>query len=142
MIASVTFLIARPVKRDLDYIRELLLKIEDGTKVFETIDDETAPHLGMGPTGLSRQDGEKLVEHLGLIEDAGFVEMQRSSGAIYVQRMTWVGHDFLDSVRDPEIWKKTKDGATAAGGFTVELLRDLAKGLIKTQIKKHTGIDV
>ena len=130
------------MKRDLDYIRELLLKIEDGTKVFETIDDETAAHLGMGPTGLSRQDGEKLVEHLGLIEDAGFVEMQRSSGAIYVQRMTWVGHDFLDSVRDPEIWKKTKDGATAAGGFTVELLRDLAKGLVKTQIKHHTGIDV
>jgi hypothetical protein len=35
---------------------------------------------------------------------------------------------------------KTKEGASQAGGFTVWLLADLAKGLIKTQIEKHTGV--
>jgi hypothetical protein len=56
--------------------------------------------------------------------------------------LSWAGDDFLDSVRDPEIWRQTKEGAKKAGGFTVELLGDLAKGLIKTQIKKHTGVEL
>jgi hypothetical protein len=47
---------------------------------------------------------------------------------------------FLDTVRDPEIWKKTKEGAISAKGFTLDLLQDLAKGFIKKQIEERTGI--
>nr|WP_264159203.1 DUF2513 domain-containing protein [Burkholderia vietnamiensis] len=46
----------------------------------------------------------------------------------------------MDSIRSPEVWAKTKAGALAAGGFTVELLGDLAKGFIKKQIEDRTGI--
>jgi hypothetical protein len=76
----------------------------------------------------------------GLIEgvDRDFIGAQ----TIHPTKLTWDGHDFLDSVRDPEIWNKTKDGMKAAGGFTFELLRDLAKGFIRTQIKKHTDIEI
>ena len=56
--------------------------------------------------------------------------------------ITWEGHDFLDTVRDSEVWRKTKEGATAAGGFTFDIVKELAKGLIKTQIKKHTGLEL
>lgn len=56
--------------------------------------------------------------------------------------LTDKGHDYLDSIRDPEIWKQTKAGAAKVGGFSLELIGDLAKGLIKTQIKKHTGIEI
>ena len=54
--------------------------------------------------------------------------------------LTWAGHDLLDSVRDPKIWAKTKHGALAAGGFTVDLLKDLAKGFVKKQIEQRTGV--
>jgi len=37
---------------------------------------------------------------------------------------------------------KTKKGAAAAGGFTFDLLKDLAKGFIKTKIEEHTGIKI
>jgi Hypothetical protein (DUF2513) len=50
------------------------------------------------------------------------------------------GHDFLDSIRDPEIWRKTKEGAEAAKGFSFDLLKALAKGLIKTQLEQRTGV--
>jgi Hypothetical protein (DUF2513) len=56
--------------------------------------------------------------------------------------LTWAGHDYLDAVRDPEIWKKVRQTTDAAGGFTLELVKDLAKGFIKTQIKKHTGMEL
>jgi len=34
-----------------------------------------------------------------------------------------------ESHRDPDVWDRTKAGALQAGGFTVELLKDLAQRL-------------
>jgi hypothetical protein len=63
--------------------------------------------------------------------------MSRSlSGHYAIKRLTWEGHDFLNSIRDPKIWEKTKKGVEGAGGFTV----DLAKGFVKKQIEEHTGV--
>lgn len=81
-----------------------------------------------------------------LIEDAGFVEgiSVPIHGFNMWQdlKLTWSGHDYLDSVRDPKIWEQTKKTAETAGGFTVEILGALAKGLIKEKIKKHTGVEI
>ncbi len=52
------------------------------------------------------------------------------------------GHQYLEAIRDPEIWRKTKEGASLAGSFSIDLLGKLANGFIRTQIKKHTGIDI
>jgi hypothetical protein len=54
--------------------------------------------------------------------------------------LTPAGHDFLDSVRNPETWAKTKKAVAGAGGFTLELLKDLAAGFIKKQIEDRTGV--
>lgn len=54
--------------------------------------------------------------------------------------LTWKGHEFLDNIRDPAIWRETKDGAKKLGGFSIELLGALAKGLVKKKIEDHTGI--
>ena len=44
------------------------------------------------------------------------------------------------SVRDPKIWAQIRnDGALAAGEFTVDLLKDLAKGFVR-QIEERTGV--
>ena len=50
------------------------------------------------------------------------------------------GHDFLDSIRDPDVWDKTKKGALAAGGFAMDLLKKLATGFVKKKIEDSTGI--
>jgi hypothetical protein len=78
--------------------------------------------------------------HLDLMRDAGLLAFANTSGSAY--RMTWQGHDFLDSVRDPEIWRRTLESAESAKGFTFDLLRDLAKGFIRTKLKEHTGVDI
>ena len=46
----------------------------------------------------------------------------------------------MDAVRDPEIWRKTKQGADAVGSFSFELVKQLASGFIKTKIEEHTGV--
>ena len=56
--------------------------------------------------------------------------------------LTWKGHDFLDQIRDPAIWSATKEGVKKAGGFSVDILKALAKGLIKKKIEEHTGVQL
>ena len=130
-------------KRDMDYIRTLMLEIEEGKTDFDTLTLEVAVALGMEKNDyLSKSDAAELELHLELLEDAGWVEFYKLNDGWRVKKLTSKGHDFLDSVRDPKIWQRTKSGAEAAGGFTVELLSELAKGFVKHQIKQKTGLDV
>ncbi|MDQ6867300.1 MAG: DUF2513 domain-containing protein [Pseudomonadota bacterium] len=67
---------------------------------------------------------------LGTLKEAQSDRWQNQYKLIAVTDLS-MKHDFLDSIRDPDLWNKTKKGAKAAGGFTMDLLADLAKGLIK-----------
>lgn len=51
------------------------------------------------------------------------------------------GYEFLDSVRDEELWRKTKEAAESIKSFGIEILRDIAKGFIATQIKRLSGVE-
>jgi hypothetical protein len=127
------------MKRDMDLIRELLLKLEALPLAMGdvwTIPSD-APALAVPGYGVHQID-----YHLSLIWEAGFIDDANASPmfGIGFRSLTWEGHDFLDSVRDPKIWEKTKKGVEGAGGFTVDLLKDLAKGLVKKQIEEYTGV--
>jgi hypothetical protein len=122
----------------MDLIRELLLKIEE----------KREPSLGdLLPKGDCDDDFERVGEHLRMmIEDAGLVTgiQAHTIGSLnwLELKLTWQGHDFLDSVRDPEIWAKTKSAAEGARGFTFDLFKDLAKGFLKKKIKDLTDVDL
>lgn len=131
------------MKRDMDLIRDILMEIEGGQRVFETTSSDEAAALGIPlETSRSQKEADRLRGHLDLLGQSGFIEIEERTGAAsyLIKGLTWQGHDFLDSVRDPKIWEKTKKGAEAAGGFTVDLLKDLAKGFVKKQIEELTGV--
>lgn len=121
------------MKRDMDLVRNILLKIEA---------DERA-HLPVAEFVFENTSRLELAHHTELVEAAGFiapVTHMRSSEAIDYSwdqtigyKLTWDGHEFLDTIRDPEIWNKTKSGAKQVGSWSIELLGDLAKGLIKAK---------
>ena len=127
------------MKRDMDLIRELMLRLE-------------ACQLGLGGVAIITsgdplvavpgKSEEEIYYHLNLIQQAGLIDAPGSQPMLGVTLagLTWRGHDFVDSVRDPAIWRLTEEGARRAGGFSVDLLLALAKGLIKTKIEQHTGV--
>ncbi len=58
-------------------------------------------------------------------------------------RLTHQGHDFLDAMRDEGIWSRTKDAVAQSGGnATLEIVKTIATGFLKKQIRDRTGIDV
>jgi len=116
------------MKRDDDYIRKLLLDLEES--------EET--HLICGMTLTQSDDEEKEYYHVQLLCDAGLMkETQRG-----VFRMTNQGHDFVAAVRSDNIWSKTKSGAAQIGGATLGILRDIATAYLKQEAKKVLGLDL
>ncbi|MDT3722920.1 DUF2513 domain-containing protein [Pseudomonas oryzihabitans] len=127
------------MRRDMDLIRQLMLKLEE-------VNDEPSAilHFEFDELSIEGFTTNQVEYHLDLLVESGLID-QGGHGFLdgfMFRRLTWEGHDFVDSVRDDEVWRKTRQGATAAGGFTLDLLKDLAKGFIKKQVEEKTGISL
>lgn len=127
------------MRRDFDLIRELLFQIEGGGRSIEDceyfqLDGVTTDEAGYA---LHLMHENQLIDAI-RSDEIGVPEFN----SFYDVSLTWAGHDFLDSVRDNEVWKKTKAGAAAAGGITFDLMKSLAKGLVKKKIEQHTGVQL
>lgn len=109
------------MKRDMDLVRQILLAVEGSSDLIVlsfTVDT----------------DPQTKQFHLRLLQDAGHLSYEKSpAGGMYGWRMTWTGHEFLDEVRDPEIWRKTKEGADKVGSWSIKLLGEIASGLIRAK---------
>ncbi len=131
--------------RDMDLIRELLLKLEAipmrSGAIINIWLDKNNPEEEFQIDGFT---AEQIEYHLHLIDEAGLIigSGSRPRMGINFKSLTWDGHDFLDSIRSPEVWRQTKSGALEVGGLTFDLVKDLAKGYIKKQIEDKTGISL
>lgn len=124
------------MKRDLGLVRELLLHLEAVPMEMygaETISPDD-PRISV-----EGYDENQIAYHLSLLQERGLVEVPDAQPMLGITftRLSWEGHDFLDSVRDPEIWKKTKGGAEAVGSWTFEIVKELAKGYIKQKLMQY-----
>ena len=98
------------MKRDMDQVREMLLRVEGEEQDF-----------------ITTERGSAELHHLWLLLDAGFISSGMRecpttvSGGIEhweSPRLTWEGAEFLDGIRDESRWAKVK-GAIAAKGWDV-----------------------
>lgn len=112
------------MKRDMDKVRSVMLALEAHDGPFLMTMD--TPALG------DTRDGQEAVEYILMLHSAGFLETSQRS----VYRISWAGHEFLDSVRDPEIWRKTKEGAGKLGSWSMKLLGDLAIGFARAKAQQ------
>jgi len=115
------------VKRDADYLRELLLEFErqDDWLIVDFHTLSPAPEL------------RKRGHHIELLCDAGFMVQVSDSG----YRLTNQGHDYLQAIRDEGIWAEAKRAVAATGGSaTLEMVKNIALGFLKKKISDHTGL--
>lgn len=86
--------------RDMDLIRRILLKLE--------ADPEA---LGWAELGIEDHPPETVSYHVKLLAQAGLIEAQdlsTHSGLDWrANSLTWSGHEFLDTVRNENVWRQT-----------------------------------
>jgi hypothetical protein len=59
--------------------------------------------------GISNHSIEGIDYHLDLLIQAGMLKGKSGFTTTAISRLTWHGHEFLDDIRDHDIWSKTKE---------------------------------
>jgi len=129
------------MKLDIDLVRELLLFLESRN------DHHSIKYTEIKIDGF---DSLQVGYHLNRMYEAGFIngEVIRSQSTheriieVISFDLSWRGNQFINTIRDPEVWRKTKDGAHKIGGASVEFLWEIAKAYGKHLAKQKLGIDV
>jgi hypothetical protein len=127
------------MKRDLDLIRDILLDVENWN---------TPQPLTLGNLQYEGKTKQEIGYQLELLYDKHYVDVRILKGhdgisyeEALILRMTMAGHDYLDSVRSPEVWKKTKAKLEkVGGGATLDVIKDVASKILAEIIKAHTGL--
>lgn len=111
------------MKRDLDLIRYILIGIEGSVSTKLTIDDFVNDDY----------DANAISFHISLLLDCGYIEATKFNviGQNYqqylIKRITSSGYDYLDSIRDSNVWSKTKESLKAIGGSaSLEVIKAIA----------------
>lgn len=130
------------MRRDMDLIRQLLLKLEAYEKAPGSRSGLSCHGEQLAVEGF---DGEAIGHHLEMMIDAGLIVVMEgemlNGHEIYFERLSWEGHEFLAAVRDKEIWAQTKDIAKRGGTEGLGAIWDIAKALGKAELKRRTGLE-
>lgn len=114
------------MKRDMELIRKILLKVEESPTAYAPaikFDDYTVTQV---------RYHSKLLIDAGLVE--GHVTPQSNEDAPFtnITMLTWAGHEFLDAARDDTRWKKAMTIVGEKGGaVTIGVLQAVLVGLMK-----------
>lgn len=127
------------MKRDMELVRDLLLKISeaDGPLNFS---ETLRPDSDDNARAVAEYHMAMLVDEVGFVRG---IDASSMDGRDWIDLvLTWHGQDFLDSVRDPTVWAKTRDGVKKLGGVTFEMFIGIAKEVAKAEVKKRLNLDL
>ena len=90
------------MKRDMDFVRELLITISEADKELKAED-----------CYLMNKNENEVFYHLWLLEQVGFIDCEvfYADNKRYdytIKGLTWNGQDFLDTMYDARVWRKAK----------------------------------
>lgn len=118
------------MKLDLDLFRKILLAVEQNKEA-----------TGYNPLRISIPDysEEEISCHVGLLHEAGLIHAFKNSSWDGVewrpQRLTFQGHEFLNSARDEDLWNRAKNKLTKeTKTFSFEMLKAVLAELAKKSL--------
>ena len=123
------------MKRDMELVRELLLYFEAKTEV---------PGMHGADVHIDGYTEDQIGLHLNIMAEAGLLvcEPFRSKTnpdriiRTFVFDLSWKGHEYLDTIRDPKVWKRTKSVLGRVGNWSFGLALDVAKGVALSEARK------
>lgn len=124
------------MKLDKDLVREILLAVEAHDK----------PPLGWMTLELGGHAPDLVSYHVMQLDGAGFIVGQKLGGMNSFKwepkHLTYQGHEFLETIRDGEVWALTKNGAEKVGSASLGLMLELGKAYGKQVLKDRLGIEL
>ena len=122
------------MKRDMNLVREILLRLEDAPADF---DNPVPLTVGEPPLDIPGYTKEQIVYHVRIMAQGDLIQHTGMSGdnGTRIARfggLRWLGHEFLDDVRNPKAWEETKSRMDKLGGASFQVAWELAKAYLRT----------
>ena len=126
------------MKLNYDCVRSVLLTVEKS----KTIDEE----LNINPVTvetifeqLPKYEDSEILYTIEKLKEAGYINAALHFAAGHfidgtVSSITYSGHEYLDNIREPEVWRKVKTMLINAGATTLPLISQAAQMLIGSQL--------
>ena len=126
------------MKLNYDCVRSVLLTVEKS----KTIDEE----LNLNPLTvetifeqLTKYEDNEILYTIEKLKEAGYINATVSFAAGHfidgtVSSITYSGHEYLDNIREPEVWRKVKAMLKNAGAITLPFISQAALMLIGSQL--------
>ncbi|MCY7073354.1 DUF2513 domain-containing protein [Streptococcus oralis] len=120
------------MKFEPELVRDILLDIEELHQYPESFIFSSNSKFKRA----NKYETNTIVYHFKLLSEAGFINWSPTfdgSNSLYiafVHGMTYQGHQFLDSVRSPKVWRETKSVAEKVGVFSLNFLSQTASQII------------
>jgi hypothetical protein len=135
------------VRIDQEYLKRLLLAFEDSPDPCTTIKI-------LEGQGFAIDD--EFMFHMRILADKGFVEREDGDAGIGMSRglsggvhwfavplrLTAKGHEFIETIRNPDVWRKTKDGMAKVENWGLDLMFAVAKAYGKQLAREKLGLDL
>jgi hypothetical protein len=121
------------MKRDMDLVRELLKQAES--------QPPNVP-LDLRSIAVSGYDHDTIRAHIDLLGQAGLVvTTSPPDGMAVVRSLTWQGHEFLEAVRNDQVWATTKRTIRSRGlDLTFDLVKGVASSVATSMMRSALGL--
>lgn len=123
---------------NIDCIRAVMLGVEKMQKVtvspYKVVNSKKVDIKALFDE-LPDQKPEDIIYSAIVLNDAGYIkadvkQTDSAIGNIYIHRITYKGHEFLEEIRDTKLWSKTKKVLTSMGSFGLSTISEIARRLI------------
>lgn len=115
------------MKLDYDCIRYLLISIEESKN----------PRLLASSLANDKYNVKTVLYHIECLLDVNYLEVSKPINSLasayndyFIFRITMFGHQFLDSIRNTDVWNKTKTTSKEIGVTTLNSILKIAESII------------
>jgi len=122
------------MKRDMDLIREILVRVENRSQPIGQIWQLSVS----GYSDAVVQRHMDLLVQAGLLEEDKEVSTRDATRQYPIRGLTWDGHEFLDAARNGDVWSRMKE---AAQEKSLSLTLEVAQQMLKALAEKKLGLN-
>lgn len=124
------------MKRDMDLIRRIMLRIEEKADLKHEI------------ITLDGEDAERVGHHIDMLYQSGFIDGVRSVshsrpyGQVLVKDLSWDGHEFIATIRNDSVFGRLKETFTPAelSSTSLKVIAEVSLELSKAWMKQKLGL--
>lgn len=126
------------VRLNHDCVRNLLIYLENNLEV-----KENGLHRGIKLRDIAEAEEfcefsrEEIFYSADKLVEASFITIARkdvSPKVMIIKDITWKGHDYLDSIRDPKVWGEVKDRTKGMASVALEVIKCVAVDVTKNML--------